>query len=98
MSLNDMRKLDHNLQLIKTYQKRIFIIINEAECINFIDLYEQYIKLRPQNMTLRMFFIGYRNGKCINQRVGIHTIARVPKIIANFLCLKNSDKYMGHSF
>lgn len=44
------------------------------------------------------FFIGYHNGKCTRQSVGINTIAAIPKKIAEFLKLRNPLTYTGHCF
>lgn len=42
--------------------------------------------------------ICYRKGKCTVQRVGIHSFAKMPSIVAEFLKLPNSTEYTGHCF
>lgn len=81
----------------KTHIKRVFTIINDMEGINFLELFRKYIKLRS-NLQIDHLFVGYRNSKCIAQRVGIHTIGGMPKKIANYLKLDNAEKYTGHCF
>ena len=77
ISLDDVQ--DTSSQLVvtipisKTHQKRVFTVINEVEGIKFLELYRRYVKLRPKNLPHKMLFVGCRNGRCISQRVGIHT-------------------------
>lgn len=102
MALNDIQ--DTGTQLIvtipqtKTNVKRVFTIINEIEGINFLEIYRRYLALRPKNFQDDCLFVGYRNGRCIQQRVGIHTVGAMPKKIAEYLKLENPEKYTGHCF
>lgn len=82
----------------KTYQKRVFTVIKEGDGINFFEIYQNYLQLRPNNLDHRKLFVGYRNGKCVAQRVGIHTIAAIPMKIATFLGLPDAKAYTGHCF
>ena len=43
-------------------------------------------------------FLSYRNGKCTVQPIGIHTVAKMPRMIAEFLNIKDPELYTGHCF
>lgn len=102
MTLNDIQ--DTGTQLVitipqtKTNVKRIFTVINEMEGINFLEIYRKYVAMRPKNFQEKFLFVGYRNGRCIQQRVGIHTVGAMPKKIAEYLKLETPEKYTGHCF
>lgn len=57
---------------------------------------EKYIRLRPQNVQHKRFFINYGDGKCTTQPIGKLRFARTPKIIAHFLNLEDADNYSFH--
>lgn len=61
-----------------------------------MEIVKKYIGLRPKHAEHNHFFVFYNQGKCSTQRVGIHKIASIPKLIATFLHLPESDKYTGH--
>lgn len=102
MTLDDIQ--DTGTQLIitipqtKTNVRRIFSVINEAEGIKFLEIFRKYIALRPKSLQERMLFVGYRQGKCISQRVGIHSIGGTPRKIAEYLNLEYPERYTGHCF
>lgn len=80
----------------KTHVPRQFVITegSVAGC-NLLGIVRQYISLRkPHNR----FFLGYRNGQCFTQPVGINTIGSIPKKIAIFLSLPIPESYTGHCF
>ena len=77
----------------KNYVIRRFVIDPE-----FYDRVKSYIDLRPPGSPLNRFFLGYRNGACTRQPVGINTFYKQPKIIAKFLNLDEADKFTGHCF
>lgn len=56
------------------------------------------MSLRKPNSPPDRFFVGYRNGSCTVQPVGINTFGAIPKNIATFLGLENPKKYTGHCF
>lgn len=62
----------------------------------FYQIYEKYVKLRPQT-TQKRLFLNYKNGKCTQQVVGINKIGKVPQTVAKFLKLKSPELYTGHS-
>lgn len=99
-NLNEDDIQDTGTQLIvsinqtKTYIKRVFTVIEES----FLSIFRSYRRLRPTNLPEKAFFIGYRKGKCIGQRVGIHTIGGAPRKIAEYLNLSNPERYTGHCF
>lgn len=59
----------------------------------FYEIYKKYADLRPSDMTEGKFFTGYENGRCIRQFAGLNKFARVPRIIAQYLHLKNPEVY-----
>lgn len=78
---------------------RTFTIIDRPdEDISYLTIFRKYYNLRPINASFRRFFCAYRNGKCINQVVGLCTIGKIPSRIATYLCLKNPNTYTGHAF
>lgn len=83
----------------KTHVPRMFTITEGSiDGINFLDLFRKYAKLRPLNTTHQRFFLTYRSGKCCTLPVGINTIGGMPKKIAEFLGLPNTNEYTGHCF
>lgn len=78
----------------KTDQKRVFTITNQ----DYIRIYYKYVTLRPKRTAIRRLFLRYENGKCSAQVVGVHTIGKIPSMIAKYLGLPNSEAYTGHSF
>lgn len=83
----------------KTNVRREFAITSgNFDGVNLLELFRKYYVLRPSPIETTRFFVGYRNGKCTKQVVGINTIAGIPKKIADFLELQNSSTYTGHSF
>ncbi|XP_074109019.1 uncharacterized protein LOC141533835 [Cotesia typhae] len=77
----------------KTGRPRSFVVTNE-----FYTIYKKYAKLRPTKLATKRFFIGYRNGQCTTQNIGINTFGSMPQKVAKFLKLANPETYTGHSF
>lgn len=102
MTLQDIQ--DTTSQLVvtipktKTNQRRVFTVIEEMENDNVLQLFRKYVSLRPKKLNINKLYIAYRNGKCISQRVGIHSIGGIPKKIAEYLGLEKPELYTGHSF
>lgn len=65
---------------------------------NFLTIFRKYSSLRNSTTDHDRFFVSYRNGKCTKQPVGVNTIGGIPKIIAEYLKLKNPEMYTGHCF
>ena len=42
--------------------------------------------------------MGYREGKCVAQPAGMHTIGGVPRKVAEFLGLDEPEKFPGYCF
>lgn len=76
----------------KTDVPRSFAI--EGELARIV---KKYIELRPPTAKDR-FFVHYRNGKCSTQFIGKHMFEKMPKEIAKYLNLEDSELYTGHSF
>lgn len=86
-----------NIPDSKTYNSRTFTVTNNAT-LDYLSIYRKYISLRPKNCTNRRLFLKYSNGTCHNQVVGMNSIAKVPKDIAQYLGLPEPCKYTGHCF
>lgn len=82
----------------KTKQDRSFCITDKECEVSFLEIVRKYIALRPKNVPHNKFFVNYRQKKCTTQPVGINTIYKIPKKIADFLKLPNSEMYTGHCF
>lgn len=73
--------------------------ITDSECgVSVLEIVRKYIGLRPKNVPHTKFFLIYRQNKCIAQPVGIHTLYKIPKKIADFLNLPNSEMFTGSCF
>lgn len=64
----------------------------------FAEIVRDYFRLRPANVHTNRFFVQYRGGKCTSQLMGKNSIAKIPKEVAKFLDLPNSERYTGHGF
>jgi hypothetical protein len=83
----------------KTNVRREFTISpGNFEGLDLLGVFRTYFSLRPSPIEITRFFLGFRNGKCTRQAVGINAIGGVPKKIADFLNLPNSSNYTGHCF
>lgn len=58
----------------------------------------KYISLRPNKAPPERFFLNFQNGKCTMQPIGRNKFLGIPKLIATYLDLPNSEQYTGHSF
>lgn len=100
LSVNDVRSegnvLVVTINQTKTYKSRMFTVVPEGT-VNHVDIVMKYRNLRPQHTPHNSFFVFYNRGKCSTQRVGIHKISSVPKLIATFLGLSELERYTGHS-
>lgn len=78
----------------KTKTQRSFVVSEY-----FYPTVKKYINLRPLTTNTPLpFFVNYNNGKCTRQCVGIHKLGGVPRDIAKYLGLPNSEAYTGHCF
>lgn len=81
------------LRITKNQKPRSFALTDE-----FYDISKKYLALRPRDFAGKQLLVAYRNGKCIKQVVGIHTIGGIPKKIAKYLGLPDPECYTGHAF
>ncbi|XP_045474958.1 uncharacterized protein LOC123680884 [Harmonia axyridis] len=98
MTTNDF-KFEENSVFItvaktKTNQQRIFAISNPI----WLKLIAEYYALRPAHTNHNRFFVNYKSGKCTVQPIGINKMGSMPRRIAKFLNLPNSELYSGHCF
>lgn len=63
-----------------------------------VPFYVKYRALRPLNLETNKFFLSYKGGKCTGHIAGRRKIAKVPKEIASYLGLENSELYTGNCF
>ncbi|KAJ3655406.1 hypothetical protein Zmor_014538 [Zophobas morio] len=82
----------------KSNIKRVFPVIAKGKAVNGLELYQKFLRLRPETVQHDYFFICYRNGKCTVQRVGIHSFAKMPSVVAEFLNLPNPKEYTAYCF
>lgn len=69
----------------------------------FAVIIRKYLRLRLRAQSeipikTEFFFIHYRNGKCCRGNLGRRTICRMAEEIAQFLKLKNAQRYTTESF
>jgi integrase len=76
------------------------IIDNPDEAVNFSDItsIRKYFLLRPKKTDTNTFSYAVRQGKCVNQVVGINTMGQIPQKIAEYLKLEDPKSYTGHAF
>ena len=83
----------------KTKVSRTFVITSgNVPQLDLTEVVRKYIKLRPSKAKQDRFFVAYRNGKCINQVIGVNTVGDMPAKIATYLKLQNPKSYTGHCF
>lgn len=82
----------------KTKKDRSFCITDKDCGLSVLEIVRKYVALRPENVPHNKFFINYRQQKCTIQPIGINTFYKVPKKVADFLELPNSETYTGHCF
>jgi integrase len=77
---------------------RSFVIVGSIDpLIDALDYYRKYIQLRPEGAPSRLF-IGFRNGKCTRQPIGINKVASYSRLVADFLKLENAVDFTSHAF
>uniref|UniRef100_A0A6P7GK87 Uncharacterized protein LOC114343692 n=1 Tax=Diabrotica virgifera virgifera TaxID=50390 RepID=A0A6P7GK87_DIAVI len=94
-------KGSHLLVTLPTHIKnkpRKFIVINDTFGMDVLGIYYKYLSLRPANLTHNRLFLNYKKEKCTVQPVGVNTLSKIPREIATYLNLPDSDIYTGHSF
>lgn len=84
----------------KNQTDRCFIVKNskESNATDVVKICKSYMALRPTNLTISRYFIGYKDGKCLSQPVGKNTFGLFPRKIAAFLNLPEAVSYTGHCF
>lgn len=85
-----------HIEQTKTNIRRVFTVIN-GDGVLYLDIFRQYYNLR-KDIPGKPLLLNYRQGKCVSQRAGIHTVGGAPKKIAEFLKLEHPEKYTGHCF
>ena len=65
---------------------------------DYAEIIRKYVRLRPANVENNRFFLNYQKGKCTVQPIGRNKFLAVPKLVADFLALPDSETYTGHSF
>lgn len=100
ITIDDIQEVNSSL-IIKVPDKttkipRVFTVSSANE--TYLEIYREYLALRPKHTTHRRFFVYYKDGKCTAQVVGINTFGKLPFYIAEYLGLPNPKCYTGHCF
>ncbi|KAL7305918.1 hypothetical protein TKK_0001923 [Trichogramma kaykai] len=90
--------LEENYMLVKILKTKNHVPRSFTVSGEFYDLCKKYINARPNPCHTDRFFLQYHVGKMIRQPIGINKFGSMPKEVATYLKLPNSDKYTGHSF
>lgn len=90
---DDGKEISVHVPKTKSKEPKDFII-----CGEMAKIIRQYVNLRPKNTKTDRMLMQYRKGKCVNQVMGKHSIANIPKLIAEFLKLPEPKLYTGHSY
>lgn len=61
----------------------------------FFNIVQKYVALRPKNTIDNRFFVHYHDGKCTEQPFGKNRFNRIPRAIAKYLNLPESELYLG---
>lgn len=87
-----------NLILVKIPKTKTCVPRSFTVSDDYLRIVENYRQLRPDNVPTNRFFLNYQKGKCTSQVIGKNKFTAMPKRIAEFLKLPQSEKYTGHSF
>lgn len=103
LNVKDIEYMDNGIKITVPKTKTKIIrqfVINEGSDrdVNLVEIFKKYAGLRPHDVIIGRFFLGFRKGKCIKQPIGINTIGGYPKRIAIFLNLSSPGEYTGHCF
>lgn len=90
---DDGKELRIQIYIPKTKEWKEYIIFDE-----FAKIVREYMSHRPKHATSDRLFLQWRKGKCVNQNMGKHSIAKIPKEVATFLGLPDPSSYTGHSY
>ena len=97
IKMNDIMESENmilvRINVTKNKVPRSFTIADEMYSIC-----KKYMQSRPADCSTDRFFCKYSKGKYIQQPIGINTFGALPKQIASYLNLADSDRYTGHSF
>lgn len=101
--MDDIEEYAEGIEVRITYTRghfvRKFIISNHPfRGVGMLDIVNKYRGLRPSKIEHKKFFIGYRQGKCTVQAVGLNCFGSMPKQIAEFLHLPSPNRYTGQCF
>ncbi|KAL9695960.1 hypothetical protein quinque_015245 [Culex quinquefasciatus] len=103
LTLDDIEDLQDSIKITipntKTKSMRQFFVTSgTAPGVDMLQLFRAYAGKRAAGTNHARFFVSYRNGKCTKQAIGINTIAKLPKTIAEHLKLPSPELYTGHCF
>lgn len=103
LSLDDIEDLKDSIKITipntKTKIMRQFVVTKgEAPGVDMVKLFRLYAEKRAAGTDHSRFFVSYRHGKCTKQAMGINTIAKLPRMIAEHLKLPSPEQYTGHCF
>ena len=103
LTLQDIEDLEDSIKITipnaKTHAMRQFIVTKgTAPGVDMLHLFRTYAEKRAAGTNHSRFFVSYRSGKCTKQAIGINTIAKLPKMIAEYLKLPSPELYTSHCF
>ena len=61
----------------------------------FFSIVQKYVALRPKHAKGNRFFLQLRDGKCCAQNIGQNKYYGMPRRIANYLKLPETERYTG---
>ncbi|KAJ6643351.1 hypothetical protein Bhyg_08311 [Pseudolycoriella hygida] len=103
MTIDNIKYIERGIQIdvpkVKTNVIRQFTIEEGGEKdVNMVEIFRKYAALRSPKTTTNRFFVRLSNGMCMNQPIGINTIASFQQKIDLFLQLSAPKEYTGHCF
>nr|XP_011313478.1 PREDICTED: uncharacterized protein LOC105272945 [Fopius arisanus] len=96
LTVEDVEDLDNNRFLVLIGKNKNDYAGQLLTGSLFYDTVKKYISLRPPEKFSNRFFIQYREGKCIRQVIGRHTIGQITEKIASYLQLPDAKRHTGY--
>ena len=87
---DDGKEISVHIPITKTKEPKDYII-----CGEMCKIIREYIKLRPKHAKTDRLLMTYSKGRCVNQVMSKHSIAKVPKEFTAFIQLPEPNLYTG---
>lgn len=98
IQFDEVSNIDDSTIMVKVSKTKTKIDRSFVVTGNCYAVCKKYMELRPTPCRNPAFFLSYRSGKCVDQRIGINKFGALGKTIASFLNLPNPALYTGHCF